>query len=95
MHECGEMFGNKPSPNAIEGNILTPESMSFGHSQLVFIVGFGGMIAGFTLSSIGLVLSIAGLSKPNRENAYLGIICSLAGPAVFALYILFILYLEK
>ncbi len=95
MLVCGEMFANKPKPNAIEGNVLPPGTMSLGHSLFVLVLGFGGMVAGATLSTTGLVLSLIGLSKPNRENAYLGVICSLAGPTVFAIYILFLICLQK
>ena len=95
MLVCGEMFANKPKPNAIEGNILPPGSFSLGHSLFVLVLGFGGMAVGITLSVTGLVLSLVGLSKPNRENAYLGIICSLAGPAIFAMFIVFIVFFAK
>ena len=87
MLVCGDMMANKPQPNAIEGNFLPPGSLALGHSLFVFAAGMAGMITGFTLSVTGLVLSLIGLSKPNRENAYLGIICSLAGPAAFAIYV--------
>ncbi len=72
-------------PVGLEGNILPPGSVSFVGILFTGILMLCALVAGFTLSGIGFVVSLISLGGRETQTSLLGIVFGITGPALLLL----------
>lgn len=82
--------GTKIEAGALEGNLLPPGSVSFLSNLFSGILILCAIVAGFTASVIGFVVSLVSLVGRQTHASILGMVFGVIGPALLLLMFLII-----